>query len=100
VLLSLVRTQHIGHIRDVRRLVVAMSRARLGLYVFGRKRLFTNCYELAKTFQILLQKPTSLALVKNESYGNTTRKVRGEFIFSFVYFRFFFFFFFFGKNEG
>lgn len=37
VLLSLVRTRAVGHIRDVRRLVVAMSRARLGLYVFGRK---------------------------------------------------------------
>lgn len=33
---SLVRTQHVGHLRDVRRLVVTMSRARLGLYVFGR----------------------------------------------------------------
>jgi hypothetical protein len=37
VLLSLVRTRAIGHIRDVRRLVVAMSRARLGLYVFCRQ---------------------------------------------------------------
>lgn len=37
ILLSLVRTRHIGHIRDVRRLVVAMSRARLGLYVFCRQ---------------------------------------------------------------
>ena len=31
VLLSLVRTRSVGHVRDVRRLVVAMSRARLGL---------------------------------------------------------------------
>tara|TARA_R110002050_G_scaffold85632_1_gene182672 strand:- start:173 stop:445 length:273 start_codon:yes stop_codon:yes gene_type:complete len=31
ILLSLVRTKAVGHIRDVRRLVVAMSRARLGL---------------------------------------------------------------------
>jgi intron-binding protein aquarius len=30
VLLSLVRTKHVGHLRDVRRLIVAMSRARLG----------------------------------------------------------------------
>jgi len=34
ILLSLVRTKTVGHLRDVRRLVVAMSRARLGLYVF------------------------------------------------------------------
>ncbi|CAN0444221.1 unnamed protein product, partial [Hapterophycus canaliculatus] len=36
VLLSLVRTRTVGHVRDVRRLVVALSRARLGLYVFCR----------------------------------------------------------------
>ena len=36
ILLSLVRTKHVGHLRDVRRLIVAMSRARLGLYIFGR----------------------------------------------------------------
>ncbi|CAF4707695.1 unnamed protein product, partial [Rotaria magnacalcarata] len=40
ILLSLVRTNAIGHLRDVRRLVVAMSRARLGLYIFGRVSLF------------------------------------------------------------
>jgi intron-binding protein aquarius len=73
VLLSLVRTLHVGHLRDVRRLVVAMSRARLGLYIFGRKSLFGNCFELQKTFQQLLQRPTNLMLVKNESYGKTTR---------------------------
>ena len=36
VLLSLVRTRAVGHVRDVRRLVVALSRARLGLYVFAQ----------------------------------------------------------------
>ena len=51
VLLSLVRTRHFGHLRDVRRLVVAMSRSRLGLYVFGRAALFGNCYELQPTFR-------------------------------------------------
>ncbi|KAI4803943.1 hypothetical protein KUCAC02_025588 [Chaenocephalus aceratus] len=34
IILSLVRTKAVGHLRDVRRLVVAMSRARLGLYIF------------------------------------------------------------------
>lgn len=46
ILLSLVRTKAVGHLRDVRRLVVAMSRARLGLYVFARVSLFNNCFEL------------------------------------------------------
>lgn len=51
ILLSLVRTKAVGHLRDVRRLVVAMSRARLGLYVFARVSLFRNCFELTPVFQ-------------------------------------------------
>ncbi|XP_075666071.1 uncharacterized protein LOC142635903 [Castanea sativa] len=39
ILPSLVRTRFVGHLRDVRRLVVAMSCARLGLYVFCRQSL-------------------------------------------------------------
>ena len=62
VLLSLVRTRAVGHVRDVRRLVVAMSRARLGLYIFGRLPLFANCYELQPTMAQLVQRPTQLAL--------------------------------------
>ena len=46
ILLSLVRTKTVGHLRDVRRLVVALSRARLGLYIFGRCDVFNNCLEL------------------------------------------------------
>lgn len=62
ILLSLVRTRAVGHLRDARRLVVAMSRSRLGLYIFGRQALFANCFELQPTFQKLLQRPTQLAL--------------------------------------
>lgn len=75
ILLSLVRTKTVGHIRDVRRLVVAMSRARLGLYIFGRRDLFKDCYELTPTFSKLLQRPTQLQLVRGENYGQITRKV-------------------------
>lgn len=75
VLLSLVRTRHFGHLRDVRRLVVAMSRARLGLYVFARGGLFANCFELQPTFRQLLGRPTQLALVAGEQYGGTARSV-------------------------
>ncbi|PNW82948.1 hypothetical protein CHLRE_06g300750v5 [Chlamydomonas reinhardtii] len=75
ILLSLVRSRAVGHLRDVRRLVVAMSRARLGLYVFGRKELFANCYELKNTFRLLMARPTKLALVKGESYGVCSRQV-------------------------
>jgi hypothetical protein len=38
----------------VRRLVVALSRARLGLYVFCRRSLFEMCLELAPAFNKLL----------------------------------------------
>lgn len=69
VLLSLVRTKRVGHLRDVRRLVVAMSRARLGLYVFGCRPLFEQCLELAPTFRRLLERPTALALMVRERWG-------------------------------
>ncbi|KAM3685941.1 hypothetical protein ACJW31_11G157800 [Castanea mollissima] len=75
VLLSLVRTRFVGHLRDVRRLVVAMSRARLGLYVFCRHSLFEQCYELQPTFQLLLQRPDCLALNLNEITSYTERHV-------------------------
>ncbi|KAM7539686.1 hypothetical protein Aperf_G00000036903 [Anoplocephala perfoliata] len=54
VLVSLVRTHTVGHLRDVRRLVVALSRARLGLYIFGRVDQFANCQELRPAFNRLL----------------------------------------------
>lgn len=75
ILLSLVRTRFVGHLRDVRRLVVAMSRARLGLYVFCRRSLFEQCYELQPTFQLLLQRPDLLALNVNEATPVTDRHV-------------------------
>lgn len=53
IILSLVRTKHVGHLRDVRRLVVAMSRARLGLYVFARVSLFNTCSELQPVFKLV-----------------------------------------------
>lgn len=68
ILLSLVRTKAVGHLRDVRRLVVAMSRARLGLYIFGRVSLFRNCFELQPVFNILLSRPMQLQLLPTETY--------------------------------
>jgi intron-binding protein aquarius len=64
ILLSLVRTKTVGHLRDVRRLVVALSRARLGLYVFCRTQVFTNCFELRPAFAQLMARPASLELVR------------------------------------
>lgn len=68
ILLSLVRTKAVGHLRDVRRLVVAMSRARLGLYIFGRVALFRNCFELQPVFNILVNRPLQLQLLPTETF--------------------------------
>lgn len=75
ILLSLVRTSAVGHIRDVRRLVVAVSRARLGLYVVGRKDLFDACHELQPAMQIFGTKPGKLHLVSEEKYHSCSRKL-------------------------
>lgn len=50
VILSLVRTKRVGYLRDIRRMTVALSRARLGLYVFGRREVFESCCELSEAF--------------------------------------------------
>ena len=68
ILLSLVRTKTVGHLRDVRRLVVALSRARLGLYVFCRQGLFSRCHELKK----------AMCQFEEKGKGNKLRLVMGE----------------------
>ena len=77
ILLSLVRSQFVGHLRDVRRLVVAVSRARLGLYVFCRHSLFGAVHDLKQTFDQFAEKPTKLQLVLGENYPSE-RKVSDE----------------------
>jgi intron-binding protein aquarius len=69
ILLSLVRTRSIGYLRDPRRLTVALSRARLGLYILGRASVFASCFELKPAFDVLLSRPTKLALVMDELYA-------------------------------
>ena len=66
VILSLTRTSRVGYLRDVRRMTVAVSRARLGLYILGRRSVFEACPELRPAFDILLQRPDKLALVTGE----------------------------------
>jgi intron-binding protein aquarius len=71
VILSLVRTRTVGYLRDVRRLTVALSRARLGLYVLGRLDVFASCYELKPAFDQLTQRPDKLMLVPGEMFPTT-----------------------------
>ena len=68
ILLSMVRTESVGHVRDVRRLVVALSRSRLGLYVLCRRDLFAGCFDLKPAFDQLLERPTKLQLLLDENY--------------------------------
>lgn len=64
--MSLTRTSRVGYLRDVRRLTVALSRARLGLYILGRREVFESCFELRQAFDILLERPDKLTLVTGE----------------------------------
>lgn len=63
--------------RDVRRLIVAMSRARLGLYIFGRIKLFKSCFELTPVFNILTKRPQALHLATEETLY-PTKRVQGD----------------------
>jgi intron-binding protein aquarius len=45
---------------------VALSRARLGLYILGRRAVFESCFELRQAFDIILQRPDKLKLVTGE----------------------------------
>jgi intron-binding protein aquarius len=73
IILSLVRTKSVGHLRDIRRLIVAVSRARLGMYVFCRQSLFAQCHDLKRVMEQFIERPTKLELVTGEDY-NTQRK--------------------------
>jgi intron-binding protein aquarius len=54
---------------------VALSRARLGLYVLGRREVFESCFDLRQAFDILLQRPDKLMLVTGELWpSNRTMK--------------------------
>ncbi|KAF5848922.1 hypothetical protein GGP41_010056 [Bipolaris sorokiniana] len=75
IILSLVRTRSIGYLRSIRRLTVALSRARLGLYILGRRSVFESVFELKPAFDILLQRPDKLELVTDEMFGETQRPV-------------------------
>ncbi|KAI1104656.1 P-loop containing nucleoside triphosphate hydrolase protein [Jackrogersella minutella] len=68
IILSLTRTSRVGYLRDIRRLTVALSRARLGLYILGRREVFEACYELRPAFELLLGRPDKLTLATGEMW--------------------------------
>ncbi|GAB7363062.1 hypothetical protein MBLNU230_g3355t1 [Neophaeotheca triangularis] len=76
VILSLVRTKTPGYMRDLRRLTVMLSRARLGLYVLGRREVFETSLELREPFRLLFERSNSLELVTGEMFSSEA--VEGE----------------------
>jgi intron-binding protein aquarius len=67
ILLSLVRTEGLGHLRDIRRWVVGLSRARLGLYMVGRSELFKPVHELQPIVNLWEERPQQLELLVGET---------------------------------
>lgn len=68
IILSMVRSRAPGYLRDVRRLTVALSRARLGLYILGRREVFESSLELREAFALLFERTNKLALVSGEMF--------------------------------
>ncbi|KAJ9606091.1 hypothetical protein H2200_009052 [Cladophialophora chaetospira] len=71
VIVSMTRTKSVGYLRDVRRITVALSRARLGLYILGRRDLFASCFEMKPAMDLLLQRPDKLSLITGEMLPTT-----------------------------
>ncbi|KAK5056283.1 hypothetical protein LTR69_007823 [Exophiala sideris] len=68
VIVSMTRTKSVGYLRDVRRLTVGLSRARLGLYILGRRELFEACFEMKPAMDLLLQRPDKLMITTGEMF--------------------------------
>ena len=62
------RTRSPGYLRDIRRLTVALSRARLGLYILGRRNVFETLPTTSRAFQLLLERPERLMLTNDETF--------------------------------
>jgi intron-binding protein aquarius len=57
---------------------VALSRARLGLYILGRREVFETVPELRPAFDMLLSRPDKLQLVIGEMFDAATRTAEAE----------------------
>jgi intron-binding protein aquarius len=59
-------------------MTVALSRARLGLYILGRREVFEACPELRPAFDLLLQRPDKLMLVTGELFPTDRDAMEGD----------------------
>lgn len=46
----MVRTESPGYLKDIRRIIISLSRAKYGLYIFGKYNLFSRIPELSRAF--------------------------------------------------
>ena len=77
VIVSMTRTERVGFLRDIRRVTVALSRARLGLYILGRQELLKTCYELKPVLRRLFARPNKLCVVTGELFP-TSRPLEAD----------------------
>ncbi|SCO93535.1 P-loop containing nucleoside triphosphate hydrolase, putative [Plasmodium malariae] len=73
VIISLVRSKSIGYMKNIKRLIVAFSRARFGLYVVGNYSLYKKNYEFKKPLYFFRKNKLSLSLQLNEHFNTKER---------------------------
>ncbi|CRG95233.1 P-loop containing nucleoside triphosphate, putative [Plasmodium gallinaceum] len=74
IIISLVRSKSIGYLKNIKRLIVAFSRARFGLYVVGNYNLYKKNYEFKKPLYFFKKNKLELSLQMNEHFNTTERK--------------------------
>ena len=57
--------------------MVAVSRARLGPYVFCRERVFHGCHELRRAMDQFSARPKKLEIVSGEQYSTSRKSAEG-----------------------
>lgn len=84
--MSLVRTQRVGYMCDPTRWTVALSRARLGLYIVGCEPLLRKCKPVEQFLSPLWKMPTKLAVpvLGEESFGDEFSRRVSTFTVGFV----------------
>ncbi|GAB67542.1 hypothetical protein PCYB_121100, partial [Plasmodium cynomolgi strain B] len=73
VIISLVRSRSIGYMKNIKRLIVAFSRARFGLYVVGNYNLYKKNYEFKKPLYFFRKNRLELSLQMNEQFDTAQR---------------------------
>ena len=75
VIMSLVRSKNVGYLKDIRRIMVGISRACLGLFVLGRYELFKQCSELNEIISKFENNELKLMVCLDSENENNFEKV-------------------------